>query len=78
MSTHETMLIKARISACADQARLNAQNHGGDDSAAATDLLCAFALICQQNGADAEQSFKLAWPHCQRAVADIFKPERPN
>lgn len=78
MSDHDTMLIKARIGACADQARLNAHNHGGDDAEALNDLLCAFALICQQNGADPEAAIQSAWPHCQRAVTLIFKPAEVN
>lgn len=78
MSDHDNMLIKARIGACADQARLNAHNHGGDDSTALMDLLCGFVLICQQNRADPEQAMKNAWPQCQRAVAGIFKPNEVN
>ncbi|MBN2760040.1 MAG: hypothetical protein JXQ79_06045 [Rhodobacteraceae bacterium] len=72
------MLIKARIKACAQQARLNAHAHGGDDSEAANDLLCAFALICLQNDADPEVLIEKAWPYCKQATTLIFASRPVN
>ena len=68
----ETDLIKARIAACADQAQTNAATCGGDDSMAASDLLCAFILICQQNDADPDAALASFMPHGKSAVADLF------
>ena len=78
MSDHESTLPKARIKACADQARINAHHHGCDDSTAAMDLLCAFALICQQNGADPETALKPAWHWAKEATEMLFPRDMVN
>jgi hypothetical protein len=71
-SIDDPKLTKARIKACAMQAEMNANNHGGDSATAAADLLCAFVLISLKQGAKPDLAKDAMWEHAKAAVKVFF------
>lgn len=76
--TDEATLIKRRIEACVAQATMNAHNHGGTNTTAAADLICAFVLLSIKSGGDPERVLEDIWEHAKAAVADFWPDQRIN
>lgn len=73
-----TTLAKKRIEACATQAQMNADNHGGDASNAAMDLLCAFILVTSKAGSNPNNAMVAAWNSAMQCTADFFPDASPE
>lgn len=76
--TDAATIIKRRIEACAMQAQMNANNHGGDNATASADLMCAFVLIAVKSGADPERALAAMWSHATACVADFWPDAKIN
>ncbi|MGX9855815.1 hypothetical protein ACR03S_10305 [Limimaricola variabilis] len=74
----EATITKRRIEACAMQAQLNANNHGGGNATAAADLMCAFVLTAVKSGADPERARSAMWEHAKACVADFWPDAKIN
>lgn len=74
--TDEATIIKRRIEACAMQAQMNAENHGGDVATASADLLCAFVLLSVKSGCPPDNALEVMWDHAKAVVVDFWPDAR--
>lgn len=74
----EATVTKRRIEACVMQAQMNARSHGGDNSTAAADLICAFVLLSVKSGAKADAARDAMWEHAKACVDDFWPDQKAN